>query len=104
VISHESALELLGLSDVVPGVIHITVPPLQALPVVPARRSDRIHTTTREIASEDTTVRDGVRVTSPLRSILDSAEAGLSPKLVIAATREARDRGLIAETLASSAR
>ena len=38
--------------------------------------------------------RDGIRVTSPVRTILDVAEAGMSPDQVSRAVRQAVERGL----------
>ena len=92
VVSHESALEILGLSDVVPEAVHITVPRSQRYRSAP--RGVRIHTTTRRLDPAEVTVRDGIPITAPVRSILDSAEAGLAPEHVIAATRQALERGL----------
>lgn len=92
VVSHESALDLLSLSDVVPEAVHLTVP-----------RSKRyrsrspgvvIHTTTRGFARGDVVVRDGIRMTSPVRSILDAAEAGTAPEQIVAAVTQATERGL----------
>lgn len=92
VVSHESALDILGLSDVVPERVHLTVP-----------RSKRyrstspgvaIHTTTRPVIEGDVLTRDGIRVTSSTRSIVDAAEAGTAPEQVVKAAREAIERGL----------
>jgi predicted transcriptional regulator of viral defense system len=92
IVSHESALDLLGLSDVVPEVVNLTVP-----------RSKRyrtgtvgvaIHTTTRRIDRSEVLTREGVRVTGPVRSIIDSAQAGAAPEQIEAAVRQALDRGL----------
>lgn len=92
VVSHESALDILGLSDIVPEVVHLTVP-----------RSKRyrsrspgvaVHTTTRRFGPEDVVVRDGMRVTSPTRAIVDAAEAGMAPEQIIAAVVEAVERGM----------
>lgn len=95
VVSHESALEILALSDVVPDAVHITVPRARRYrPRVPGAR---LHTTIRELPPSDVTVRDGVRLTSAVRSIVDAAEAGLAPEQVLAAAREAVDRGMATE-------
>lgn len=93
VVSHESALELLGLSDVVPETVHLTVP--RSKRYRPASPGVRVHTTTRELIPSDVVVRDGIRVTSPVRSIVDAAEAGTAPEQVVAAAREAIDRGMV---------
>lgn len=74
VVSHESALDLLELSDVIPNSIHLTVPrSVRNLPKIPGVT---IHTTTRPIEREDIRSVDGIRVTSPVRTILDAAEWG----------------------------
>lgn len=92
VVSHESALDLLGLSDVVPEQVHVTIPR--------ARRGRskvpgvRLHTTKTPPAREETTVVEGIRVTSPARSIADAAAAGTSPEHVVAAARQALTRGM----------
>lgn len=92
VVSHESALDLLGLSDVIPDAIHLTVPrtfrKLSPLPGV------TIHTTTRPLRGDDIMNRDGVRLTSAARTIADVAEAGLAPDQVERAVRSAINRGL----------
>lgn len=95
VVSHESALEILGLSDVVPDAVHVTVP--RSKRYRRAAPGVRIHTTTRELGRDDVTVREGIRITSPVRSILDSAEAGLSPEHVGAAAKQAIERGMVTE-------
>jgi predicted transcriptional regulator of viral defense system len=92
VVSHESALDILGLSDVVPERVHLTVP--RAKRYRPASPGVAIHTTTRPLTEGDVLTRDGIHVTSPTRSIADSAEAGTAPEQVVKAAREAIERGL----------
>lgn len=91
VVSHESALDLLGLSDVIPDAIHLTVPrtfrKLISLPGV------TIHTTVRPVRPSDIVNRDGVRLTNAARTIADVVEAGLAPDQVERAVRSAIDRG-----------
>jgi predicted transcriptional regulator of viral defense system len=93
VVSHESALELLGLSDVVPATIHVLVPRdrrwVHPLPGV------TVHTTTHPLAPEEIVTRQGIRLTAPMRTILDVAEAGTAPEQVILAVEQARARGLV---------
>lgn len=93
VVSHESALEMLGLSDVVPTTIHLLIPRerrwLRALPGV------TVHTTTDALASDEVVTRQGMRITAPMRTILDVADAGTAPEQVIMAVGQARARGLI---------
>lgn len=92
VVSHESALDLLELSDVIPYAIHITVPRSRRnLPRLPGVR---IHTTTRPFGPLDLVTRDGMRVTSPARTILDAAEYGTAPEQIEMAVRQALSRGI----------
>ena len=85
-ISHESALDLHGLSDVIPDAVHLSVP--RSKRHLPKLAGGVIHTTTRPFRAEDVTVRDGMRVTSPLRTILDTAEVGTAPEQIQNAIRE----------------
>lgn len=95
VISHESALDLLKLSDIVPRVVHLTVP--RSRRSRPRSPGVQVHTTTRDLAPADVVIRDGMRITSAGRSILDAAEAGTAPEQVIAAVHQALDRGMTTE-------
>jgi len=92
VVSHESALDIYGLSDVIPNAIHLTVPrsrrklsPIQGVSV---------HTSTRPLKGADVLWREGVQVTAPARSIVDAAEAGTAPEQIVSAVHQALDRGL----------
>jgi predicted transcriptional regulator of viral defense system len=93
VVSHESALELHGLSDVLPNTVHLLVD-----------RDDRgirrlqgvtLHTTTKALESSEVVSRDGIRVTDPVRSILDAAGAGTAPEQIEMAARQALNEGLV---------
>lgn len=95
VVSHESALDILGLSDVVPEAVHLTVP--RARRYQPASPGLVVHTTTRPIATKDVVVRDGVRVSAPARAIVDAAETGTAPEQIAAAVSQAIERGMATE-------
>lgn len=91
VVSHESALELHGLSDVLPNTVHLLVD-----------RDDRgirrlqgvtLHTT-KALEPSEVVSREGIRVTDPVRSILDAAGAGAAPEQIEVAVRQALDEGL----------
>lgn len=101
VVSHESALDLLGLSDVVPDNVHLTLP--RTMRYRPALPGVTVHTTTRPLDAGDVMIRDGIRVTSVVRSILDSTEAGTAPEQVVAAVRQALERGMATRTQVSVA-
>jgi predicted transcriptional regulator of viral defense system len=93
VVSHESALAILDLSDVVPDAIHISVP--RARRYAPSLPGVRLHTITRPLAHEDVIERLGIRLTSPARTIVDAAAAGTAPEQVEMAIRQAVRRGLL---------
>lgn len=91
-ISHESALELLDLSDVIPASVHLAVP--RARRKLARPRGVTTHTTTRPLNAGDVMTREGGRVTTPERTIVDVAESGLAPEQTVVAIRQAIDRGL----------
>jgi predicted transcriptional regulator of viral defense system len=93
VVSHESALALHDLSDIIPDAVHLTVPrERRYLPPLPGVR---LHTSTRPPAGGDVVEREGIRVTAPARTILDVAEIGAGPEQVEMAIRQAARRGLV---------
>lgn len=87
-ISHESALALYDLSDVLPGEVHVTVPRTASR----RRKGIRLHT--NRLSSGSLVKREGLLVTSVPRTIADVAKAGLSEEHVARAMREALRRGL----------
>lgn len=92
VVSHESALDLLGLADTIPDKIHLTVPRSRR-----SRRPQRqimLHTTTQPPRRDEIVVRDGMKVTSPTRTILDVAKSAGAPDQVARAIRQALEGGL----------
>jgi predicted transcriptional regulator of viral defense system len=92
VVSHESALAIHGISDVIPSSTHITVPR--------SRRGYRadpgvtLHTVVKPLENEEIVVRDGMKVTAPTRTIIDVASWGISPEHIESAVRDALRRGL----------
>jgi predicted transcriptional regulator of viral defense system len=93
VVSHESALDLLDLSNVIPNAVHLTVP--RGKRFKRNRPGLVIHTTTRPLQPSEIVTRHGIRLTSPLRSILDAAEAGNAPEQIEMAIRQALRRGML---------
>lgn len=91
VISHDSALELYGLSDLLPAETHITLPRTSSR----RRSSIRMHTTVLD--ESEIALRDGLPVTTVARTIADVARSGSATELVQQAVREALDRGLVGE-------
>lgn len=92
VVSHESALDVLNLSDVIPNSVHLTVP--RSRRNLPSLPGVKIHTTSRPLRATDLTFRDGMVVTSATRTILDAAEAGTAPEQIELAVVQAIRRGL----------
>lgn len=92
VVSHESALEIYGLTDVIPDVVHVSLPRAQR----GGRRRGgvRIHTVSRPFKTHEILTRGGVVVTSPERSIVDTAAAGGQLDQIAFATWQALDRGI----------
>ena len=90
-VSHESALALYGLSDVMPNHVHLTVPPDFARNIPPAAPYV-LHRSALE--DGDVTTWEGPRVTVPARSIVDAAANGTGPDQIHRAVREALGRAL----------
>ena len=91
VVSHESALDLLDLSDVVPNAVHLLVP--RARRGLSSPPGVELHTATRPLAPQDMVIREGMRITAPARTLLDVAALGTAPEQVIFAVAQARERG-----------
>ncbi len=89
VISHESALAVYELSDVLPGEIHIIVPRTSSR----RRRGLRQHT--QRLSPKEITKRNGLPVTTIERTLVDVSKSGLPQEQVRIAAREALRRGLI---------
>jgi len=89
-ISHESAAALYDLGDVLPSKTHLTVPPnfrkKPAAGVV-------LHKA--QLDEKDMETREGCRVTTPLRTILDLAREHLDPERLTAVVKDATRRGLV---------
>ena len=91
VVSHQSALALHDLSDVIPDTIHLTV--LRSRRTHPDLPGTRSHTSSRPFGPLDVVTREGMRVTSPIRTVLDVDDLGLSLEHVEVAARQVIDRG-----------
>jgi predicted transcriptional regulator of viral defense system len=88
VISHESALAVHDLSDVIPSEIHVTVPRSASI------RREGIRQHRNKLRSTEVTQRQGLPVTTVARTISDVAKAGLAEEHVGRAIQEALQRGL----------
>jgi len=96
VVSHQTALSLNGLSDILPAHIHLTLPSdwrrrrLRVPPDVIVHHAD--------VAPEDRAWFGAVPMTKPGRSLNDCAKAGLSPEHLQRAAAQAIQRGLVARS------
>ena len=91
VISHESALSVYELTDLLPGDIHVIVPRTAS------RRRKGIRQHTNQLAPDEITHREGLPVTTVARTIADVAVSGLADELVQQAIQESLQRGLASE-------
>ncbi len=92
VVSHESALELHELSDVIPDAIHLSLP--RSGRGQRRRAGVRLHTLNRPPEKAEIREIAGLLVTSPERTIVDALEAGAQPEQIELAVRQTLDRGL----------
>jgi len=90
VVSHESALVIHELSELLPGDIHLTVPPKFRKP---APRGVVLHKAT--LRAGDVEERPGFRVTTPLRTLIDAAVGETSQEQLEKALADALERGLV---------
>lgn len=88
VISHDSALALYELSDLLPDAIHVTVPRTAS------RRHSGLRLHTNRLEPGDVTHYAGLPTTTVARTITDLAASGLSEELILQAVEEALRRGL----------
>jgi predicted transcriptional regulator of viral defense system len=102
VFSHATALTLYELSDVMPAKLDMTVPPgLRRMAAIPAVL--RLHHA--RLTERDVETADAVRVTTPLRTLLDViAEGAIAPELQAQAVDQALRRGLVMRRQLETAR
>lgn len=89
VISHDSALAVYDLSDVLPVEIHVI------MPRTGSRRRNGIRLHTNKIDIGEITQREGLPITTPSRTIADVIMNGLGHNLVRQAVNEAIKKGLM---------
>jgi predicted transcriptional regulator of viral defense system len=95
VVSHESALDLWDLSDVIPDAVHLTVPRARRSLANRPPSGAVVHTTARDWDDGEVRRHEAIRITSPERTILDAAETGTQPEQVEMAIAQALRRGWI---------
>lgn len=95
VVSHDTALTLYDLAPSRSGAIHLTVPRARRLRAAQPDPRVTIHSTLNRLRREDVVQRFGVQITTPARTIVDVAEVGADPQVVIEATAAALRSGLV---------
>lgn len=95
VFSHETALALHDLSDVLPSKVHMTAPASWRHRRLRVPLGLVLHYA--DIGDLDRAGFSAVQITTPRRTLRDCIEANVSPELVRQAIRQARRRGIISE-------
>ncbi|MFQ5804662.1 MAG: type IV toxin-antitoxin system AbiEi family antitoxin domain-containing protein [Candidatus Methylomirabilales bacterium] len=92
VVSHQTAMAVHEISDLMPAKIHMTVPPgfrKKPSPVVVLHRG--------RLAPHEIEQREGFRVTTPLRTLIDAARVAVDPERLSAGIRDAIQKGLLGD-------
>lgn len=102
VFSHATALSLHELSDLMPAKLDMTVPPgFRRMAAIPSVL--RLHHA--RLSEHDVQSMDGVRVTTPLRTLTDvMAEGVVASDFQVQAVVQALERGLVMYTQLETAR
>lgn len=88
IVSHTTALSVHDLGTANPSQIHLTVPPGFR------QKDDAVILHRAELSQEEIEERDGYRVTTPIRAIIECAAAQVDQEAVDSAVSEALERGL----------
>jgi predicted transcriptional regulator of viral defense system len=88
IVSHETALAVHGLGDVLPAKVHLAVPQTFR------SKDSSVELHRLELPEQDVEDRNGFRVTTPIRSILDVA-ADMDPDRLAAVIGDGVEQGLI---------
>lgn len=92
VVSHESALELHDLSDVIPDAVHLSLPRSER--GQRARPGVQLHTLNDPPKKSEVCEIAGLPVTQPERTIVDALATGTQPEQIQMAIRQALERGI----------
>jgi hypothetical protein len=95
VVSHETALFLHDLCDVLPAHLHVTVPPAFSLRDRQLDAEVEIHRA--DVGEHELRWHGPVPFTAPLRTVCDCIDVGVSPELIEQAVAEGIRRGLFTE-------
>ena len=89
-ISHESAAAVYDLGDVLPPKTHLTVPP-----GFRKKATNRLVLHKAQLGKTDVEAREGLQVTTPLRTVLDLARGHTDPERLTAVVNDAIKKGLL---------
>jgi predicted transcriptional regulator of viral defense system len=95
VVSHDTALTLYDLAPTRSHAIHLTVPRARRLRAPQPEPHIVVHTTLTPLRREEVVHRYGAQVTAPARTIVDVADIGVDPHVVIEATATSLRSGLV---------
>ena len=98
IVSHDTALVVHALSDVMPARVHLTVPPGFRKKTLPGCK---FHTS--NLSPDDIESRTGYQITTPLRTLLDVANGPLSQEHLDKAVEDALERGLVRRRVLANA-
>ena len=95
VVSHETALALYDLAPSRSHEIHLTVP--RQMRPRSARPPDGValHTTIVPLRRDEVAKRFGVEITAPARTLVDVADVGVDPSVLVEAVARALSAGLV---------
>jgi predicted transcriptional regulator of viral defense system len=93
VFSHETALALHGLSDVLPARAHVTLPASWRKRRLRVPKGVVLHFS--DASDPERTWVGAVQITTVARTLIDCAHASVAPDLVCDAFEDAADRGLV---------
>lgn len=96
VISHQTALALQGLSDVLPARVHLTLPAAWRRRRFRVPRGIALHHA--DVPLDERSWIGAVPVTNARRSLNDCANVGMSPDLLRQAAQQALRRGLVVKS------
>ncbi|MGH2901995.1 MAG: type IV toxin-antitoxin system AbiEi family antitoxin domain-containing protein [Solirubrobacteraceae bacterium] len=101
VLSHQTALELHGLSDVNPAKIHLSVPRAHRI----QRQVPKLYVVHRaDLSGEQVTALEDIPIVTPARAVLECFDAGLGPALIAQAIDDGRRRGVFSKRQAEQLR
>ncbi len=90
IVSHETAVAVYDLGDILPAAVHLTVPP-----DFRKKPPKEVSLHKAKLVAADFEMRDGFPVTKPLRTIADLTLSHIDPERLLGVLREALHKGLV---------